>query len=170
MSLWDNVVGLLHSRVCSSTGRVLAWRTTGKSRLKSVEIQPFIGTKHCQEVSVTTVIIQWPQWWCSANGQSLLKWQKVTSLLQKSIGIPDLMTCNSTEFVVGMGSNFEPTGRSSPERPGWFQDPSFSTHLVLCCADSCSEGFVSGIPPSLIWEVFDLESCSKNDVGNLYLS
>lgn len=45
--LWDNVAGLLHFRVCCSTGRLFALRPTGKSQLKSVEIPLFIGTKHC---------------------------------------------------------------------------------------------------------------------------
>lgn len=103
--------------------------------------------------------IQWPQWWCAANGQSLLKWQKITSLLQKDIGTPDLMACNPIEFLEEMGSQvFEPIGRISPEWPGLFQN---MTYHALYCADSYFEGYVLGIPPSLIWEVLSWNPAQK---------
>lgn len=68
--------------------------------MKSVEMWPFIGTKHaCSCAKEYQRRIQWPQWWCNVNEQSLLKMQKVTSLLQKGKGIPDFVACKSTELL-----------------------------------------------------------------------
>lgn len=68
--------------------------------MKSVEMWPFVRTKHaCSCAKEYQRCIQWPQRWCNVNEQSLLKMQKVTSLLQKGKGIPDFVTCKSTELL-----------------------------------------------------------------------
>lgn len=128
--------------------------------MKSVEMWPFVRTKHaCSCAKEYQRCVQWPQRWCNVNEQSLLKMQKVTSLLQKGKGIPDFVTCKSTELLRPWGSQvYEPSGSSSPVWPGCFQD--LTCHM-LHCADSSSDGCVSGIPPSLIWEVCKMKSCSK---------
>lgn len=115
--------------------------------MKSVEMWPFIGTKHtCPCAKEYQSFIQWQKCCCNANGQSLLKMQKITSLLQKGTGIPDLVACNSAELLRWWEARF----MSQLAAVHQCDQAAFRTWPAICCTvQSASQiaVFRESLPP-----------------------